>query len=64
MNFCKRSYQPIFRYLYTEVKKRRGEISLHEHFKNRKRLVALLIVASIVDLVPRLLWSQLDGVLL
>ena len=32
MNFCKRSYQPILRYLYTEVKKRRGEISLHKHF--------------------------------
>ena len=33
MNFCKRSYQPILSYLYTEVKKRRGEISLHKHFK-------------------------------
>ena len=33
MNFCKRSYQPILRYFYTEVKKRRGEISLHKHFK-------------------------------
>ena len=32
MNFCKRSYQPILRYLYTEVTKRRGEISLHKHF--------------------------------
>ena len=32
MNFCKRSYQPILRYLYTEVIKRRGEISLHKHF--------------------------------
>ena len=29
----KRSYQPILSYLYTEVKKRRGKISLHEHFK-------------------------------
>ena len=32
MNFCKRSYQPILRYLYTETIKRRGEISLHKHF--------------------------------
>ena len=32
MNFCERSYQPILRYLYTEVKKRRVEISLHKHF--------------------------------
>ena len=35
MNFCKRSYQPILRYLYTEVIKRRGEISLHKHFNPR-----------------------------
>ena len=34
MNFCKRSYQPILRYLHTETIKRRGEISLHKHFKN------------------------------
>ena len=33
MNFCKRSYQPILRYLYTETIKRGGEISLHKHFK-------------------------------
>ena len=33
MNFCERSYQPILRHLYTEVKKRRGQISLHKHFK-------------------------------
>ena len=32
MNFCKRSYQPILRYLYSEVKKHRREISLHKHF--------------------------------
>ena len=31
-NFCKRSCQPILRYLYTETIKRRGEISLHKHF--------------------------------
>ena len=37
MNFCKRSYQPILRYLYTKVKKRRGEISLHKHFKLLER---------------------------
>ena len=34
MNFCKRSYQPILRYLYTEATKRRGEISLHKHFNS------------------------------
>ena len=34
MNFCKRSYQPILRYLYTETMKRQGEISLHKHFKS------------------------------
>ena len=33
MNFCKRSYQPILRCLYTETIKRGGEISLHKHFK-------------------------------
>ena len=33
MNFCKRSYQAILRYLYTEVIKHRGEISLHKHFE-------------------------------
>ena len=35
MNFCKRSYQPILRYLYTETKKRGGEISLHKHFNSQ-----------------------------
>ena len=34
MNFYKRSYQPILRYLYTETIKRGGKISLHKHFKN------------------------------
>ena len=33
MNFYKRSYQPILRYLCTEAIKRPGEISLHRHFK-------------------------------
>ena len=33
MNFYKRSYQPILRYLYTETIKRGGKISLHKHFK-------------------------------
>ena len=33
MNFCKGIYQPILRYLYTEIIKRGGEISLHKHFK-------------------------------
>ena len=32
MNFYKRSYQPILRYLYTETIKRRGKISLYRHF--------------------------------
>ena len=32
MNFCKRSYQPILRSLYTETIKRGGEISLHKHY--------------------------------
>ena len=32
MNFCKRSYQPILRYLYTETIKGGGEILLHKHF--------------------------------
>ena len=35
MNFCKRSYQHILRYLYTEAIKRRGEILLRRHFKNK-----------------------------
>ena len=35
MNFCKRSYQPILRYLYTETIKRGGEISLHKHFNSQ-----------------------------
>ena len=34
MNFYKRSYQPILRYLYAEAIKRQGEISLHKHFNN------------------------------
>ena len=33
MSFDKRSNQLILRYLYTEVTKRRGEISLQIHFK-------------------------------
>ena len=32
-NFYKRSYQSIQRYFCTEAIKRRGEISLHRHFK-------------------------------
>ena len=34
MNFYKRSYQPILRYLYIEAVKRQDEISLHKHFKS------------------------------
>ena len=32
MNFYKRSYQLILRYLYTETIKRQDEILLHRHF--------------------------------
>ena len=35
MNFYK-SYQPILRYLYTEIIKRKGEISLHRHLDRLK----------------------------
>ena len=35
MNFCKRSYQPILRYFYTETIKRGGEILLHKHFSSQ-----------------------------
>ena len=34
MNFYKKSYQLILRYLYTETIKHRGEILLHTHFKD------------------------------
>ena len=47
MNFCKRSYQLIFRYLYTEVTKRRGEISLHKHFKKIALVPANYILLSL-----------------
>ena len=33
-------------------------------FRNRRRSVASLMDGSIIDLVPRLLWSQLEKVLL
>ena len=39
MNFCKRSYHHILRYLYTEIIKRGGEISLHKHFKRLEILI-------------------------
>ena len=39
MNFCKRSYQPISRYLYTDTIKRGGEISLHKHFNVKHNIV-------------------------
>ena len=39
MNFCKRSFQPILRYLYTEAIKRGGEISLHKHFNVKHNIV-------------------------
>ena len=39
MNFCKRSYQPILRYLYTETIKHGGEISLHKHFTEKTEVV-------------------------
>ena len=34
MNFYKRSYQPILRYLYIKAIKRRGKISLHRHIQS------------------------------
>ena len=55
MQFCKRSYQPILRYLYTEDAKRRGEISLHKHFNMCKNcnyiqfLIAVCPLRSFVD---------------
>ena len=39
MDFCKRSYQPISRYLYTETIKCRGEISLHEQFDGNQLIL-------------------------
>ena len=39
MNFCKRSYHHILRYLYTEIIKRGGEISLHKHSKRLEILI-------------------------
>ena len=38
MNFCKRNYQLILRYLYTEAIKRQGEISLHKHFNSPNQM--------------------------
>ena len=55
MNFCERSYQPILRYLYTEVTKRRGETSLHKHFKSvsgRVRIARFgLMMTSLLQVV-------------
>ena len=45
MNFYKRSYQPILPYLYTEAIKRRGEISLHRHFKQNQSIERNVIIA-------------------
>ena len=47
MNFCKRSYQPILRYLYTETIKRGGEISLHNIFVVNEIQKLLYIQAGI-----------------
>ena len=43
MNFCRRNYQPILRYLYTKTIKRGGEISLHKHFNegNTKEIMSV-----------------------
>ena len=50
MNFCKRSYQPILRYLYTETIKRGAEISLHTHFNGSKlELICDVIFSHIRD---------------
>ena len=38
MNFYKRSYQPILRYLYTEAIKRRSEILLHGRLNKYKQI--------------------------
>ena len=35
LNFSRKN-QPILRYLYTEVKKRRGDISWHKHYKSNQ----------------------------
>ena len=50
MNFCKKSYQPILRLLYTEAIKLWGEISLHKHFINDLSVnkVNLTIVAPVM----------------
>ena len=46
MNFYKRSFQPILRYLYTETIKCRGEISLHRHFNGLKLTCSCLLIAG------------------
>ena len=45
MDFCKISYQPILRYLYTEVKKRRGKISLQKILIDSIHFVAMRLTA-------------------
>ena len=46
MNFCKRSYQLILRYLYTETIKRRGEISLYRQFNSRTNRINPITMES------------------
>ena len=57
MNFNKRSYQPILRYLYTEATKRQGEISLHKHFKEPEDEDFFSDDTVDENGEPRLVWS-------
>ena len=69
MNFYKRSYQPILRYLYTEAIKRQGEISLHKHFNckismtllNYKSISLLKYKSSITYTLVNLYWTYTNG---
>ena len=54
MNFYKKSYQLILRYLYIETIKRRDEISLHRHFQflfllNEKMVSHLFLNMRLMD---------------
>ena len=44
MNFYKRIYQFILRYLYTETIKRFGEIRLHRHFNTETDFTTIVVV--------------------
>ena len=54
MNFYKKSYQLILRYLYIETIKRRDEISLHRYFQflfllNEKMVSHLFLNMRLMD---------------